>query len=48
VGDPNGLEDPATTAGSTVEATSRCLATRSVPLKPSWDLIAGWLHLALP
>jgi hypothetical protein len=47
VGDPNGLDDPATTAGSTVQATGHCLASPSLPLRPSWGFIAGWLHLAL-
>ena len=47
VGDPNGLEDPAVTAGSTAQATSHCLGSPPVRLKPSWDLVAGWLRLAL-
>jgi acetyl esterase/lipase len=48
VGDPAGLEDPAVTAGATVQATTRhCRTSRSIPLEPSWDLIAAWLHDAL-
>jgi acetyl esterase/lipase len=44
VGDPPGLEDPAVTNGSTVEATKRCRAGGPRPLAPSWDLIARWLE----
>jgi acetyl esterase/lipase len=47
VGDPNGLADPAVTAGATVQATRRCFASAPGSLTPSWDLIAGWMRHAL-
>jgi dienelactone hydrolase len=47
VGDPPGLEDPAVSAGATVQATSRCHSFGPKALAPSWDFIAGWLHRAL-
>jgi acetyl esterase/lipase len=41
VGDPRGLDDPAVTAGATVESTDR---PGPEPLAPSWALVARWLH----
>jgi hypothetical protein len=47
VGDPAGLEDPAVTAGATVQATSRCRTSGPTQLTPTWDLVATWLNRAL-